>query len=122
MGKDIGKIYKYSQSQISTFSLKASDSSSSDLQTSSAIESTTTSVPSIREKNQNNFVLYSRNTIENDASITNNGDIKSCETGRKQNYIIPTTSTPNHHAQRIDTTSSSVLNLNTPTILSPVDE
>ena len=48
MGKDIGKIYKYSQSQISTFSLKAPVSSSSDPQTSSDIELTATYVPSIR--------------------------------------------------------------------------
>ena len=41
---------------------------------------------------------------------------------RKQetNHSIPTTSTPNHHAQRIATTSTSILNLHTPTILPPV--
>ena len=39
---------------------------------------------------------------------------------KKQYYIIPTISTPNHHTQRIATTSSSILNLNTPTILHPV--
>ena len=120
MGKDIGKIYKYSQSQLSTSSLKAPVSSSSDPQTSSAIGLTTTSVPSVRDKNQNNYVLYSQNTIHNDASITNNDDIQSCETARKQNYSIPKFSTPNHHTQRIATTSSSILNLNTPTILPPV--
>ena len=60
-------------------SLNAPDSSSSDPQTSSAIESTTISVPYIRDKNQNNSVLYSQKNIQNDASITNNGDIKSCK-------------------------------------------
>ena len=35
-------------------------------------------------------------------------------------YSIPTISTPNHHTQRIATTFSSILNLNTPTILSPI--
>ena len=50
MGKYIGRIYEYSQSQISTLSLKAPVSSSSDPQTSSAIELTTTYVPSVRNK------------------------------------------------------------------------
>ena len=61
-----------------------------------------------------------QNTIQNDARITNNDDIQSCETSRKQNYSIPTTSTPNHHAQYINTTSASILNLHTHTILPPV--
>ena len=69
MGKDIGQIYKLSQSQLSTSSLKAPVSSSSDPQTSSAIKLTTTCVPSATDKNQNNFVLYSQNTIQNDAII-----------------------------------------------------
>ena len=63
--------------------------------------------------------MYSPNTIQNDERITKNDDIQSCETARKKNYIIPTTSTPNNHTQRIATTSSSILNLNTPTILTP---
>ena len=47
MGKDIGQIYKYSQSQLSTLSLKVPVISYSDPQTPSAIELTTTSVPSV---------------------------------------------------------------------------
>ena len=78
------------------------------------------SVPSVREKNQNNSVLCSQNIIQDDVSITNNNGIQSCETARKQNYIIPTTSTPNHHAQHIAITSTSILNLHTPKILPPV--
>ena len=101
-------------------SLKAPVSSSSDPQTSPAIELTTPSVPSVRDKNQNNYVLYSRHTIQNDASITNNDDIHSCETAKKLKYSIPTFSTPNHHTQRIATTSSSILNVNTPKLLPPV--
>ena len=120
MGKVIGRIYKYSESQLSTLSLKASVSSSSDPKTSRAIELTTTSIPSVRDKNQNNYVLYSQNTIQNDASITNNDVIQSYETERKQNHSIPTISTPNHYTQCIATTSTSILNLNTPTILPPV--
>ena len=37
--------------------------------------------------------------------------------GIKTNYSIATISTPNHHTQHIYTTSSSILNLNTPMIL-----
>ena len=55
MGKDIGRIYKYSQSQLSTSSLKAPGSSSSDFQTSSDIKLTITSIPSVRDKNIKNI-------------------------------------------------------------------
>ena len=58
-----------------------------------------------------------QNTIHNDATITNNDDIQSCETQINQNYSIPDISTPNHHSQRISSTSSSRLTYNTPTIL-----
>ena len=34
---------------------------------------------------------------------------------RENNYSIPTTSTPNHHAQRIANTSTSISNLHTTT-------
>ena len=84
MGKYIGRIYKHSQSEISIFSLKTPVSSSSEPQTSSAIELTTTSVPSVTDKNKNNYVLYSQNTIHNYATITNNDDIQSCETEIKK--------------------------------------
>ena len=59
MEKDIGKFYKHGQPQLSTLPLKAPITSSSDPQTSSATNLTTTSIPSITEKNQNNSVLYS---------------------------------------------------------------
>ena len=39
---------------------------------------------------------------------------------QEKNYSIPTTSNPNHHAQRIGATSASLLNLNTPKSLPPV--
>ena len=80
MGKDIGLIYTHSQYQLSTLSLKTPVSSSSKPQTSSAIELTTTPIPSVRDKNQNNSVFHSQNTIQNDATITNNDNIQSCET------------------------------------------
>ena len=78
MGKDIGRIYKHSQSQISTLSIKAPVSLSSEPQTSFAIKITTTSVLSITDEHQNNYVLCSQNTMQNDATITNNEDIQSC--------------------------------------------
>ena len=80
MGKYFGRIYKHSQSQLSTLSLNLPVSSSSESQASSAIKIKTTSAPSARDKHQNNYVLYSQNTIQNDATITNNDYIKSCET------------------------------------------
>ena len=120
MGKDIGQIYKYSQSQLSTLSLKVPVISYSDPQTPSAIELTTTSVPSVWDKNQNNYVLYPQNPIQNDASITNNGDIQSYKTERKQNYITSNISKPNHHTKHIAMTYSSILNSNTPMILPQV--
>ena len=83
MGKDIGRIYKHSQSQPSNLSLNAPVSSSSEPQTSPAIGSKTTSVPSITYKIQNNSVLYPQNTVHNDATITNTDEIQSCETQKK---------------------------------------
>ena len=59
MGKGIGNFYKHSQYQTSTLSLKAPVSSSSEPQKYSAIELTTTSVPSATYKHQSNHVLYS---------------------------------------------------------------
>ena len=83
MGKYIGQIYKHGQYQLSTLPLKASVSSSSEPQTSSDIELTTTSVLSETEKYQNNYVLYSQNTIQNDATITTNDKIQSFETPKQ---------------------------------------
>ena len=81
-----------------------------------------TSVPSVREKNQNNSVFYSQNTIQNDASITNNDNIQYFDTARKENYSIQTISTPNHYTKIVATTSSSILNIYTPKILPPVSK
>ena len=120
MGKDIGRIYKHSQSQFSTLSIKAPVISYSDPQIFSAIKLATTSVPSITEKHQKKSVLCSQNTTHNDATITNNDDIQSCETQKRYFFNITTISTPNHHQQRIYSTSSSTLTSNTPKILPPV--
>ena len=64
--------------------------------------------------------LYSQNTIQNDATITNNDNNHSCETPQKHYYSIPKITTPNNHSQKIATTSSSRFKFNTPTILPPV--
>ena len=50
MGKGIGNIYKHSQYQLTTLSLKELVSSSSEPQTSSGIELTTMSIPSATDK------------------------------------------------------------------------
>ena len=57
---------------------------SSEPQTSTDIELTTTSAPSVTDKNQNKYVLYSQNNIHNDETITNNDDIQSCETAKNK--------------------------------------
>ena len=84
MGKNIGKIYKYNQPQLSISSLKAPINLSSDIQASPAIKLITTSIPYVRDKYQINYVLYSQNTMHNDAIITNNDDIQSFETSREK--------------------------------------
>ena len=84
MGKDKGIIYKHSQYQLSTLPIKAPVILSLASQTSSSVESTITSVPSIRDKKQTNYALCSKNSIQNDLSIKNNDDIHSCET-REEN-------------------------------------
>ena len=86
MSKYNGQIYKHSQSQLSTSSLKALVHSYLASLTSSSSEITTTSVPSVRDKKQNNSVLCAQNTIQNDVIITNNDNIQYCETARKKQY------------------------------------
>ena len=57
MGKDIGKNYKHSHSQLSTLSPKTPVISSSEPQTSSDIEVTTTSVTSVIDKHKFFFCI-----------------------------------------------------------------
>ena len=72
MGKAIGKIYKYSQCQPSTMSIRKPIISSLAAQTSSSTTITRTLVSSIIDKKESNSVLCSQNTIQNDLNITNN--------------------------------------------------
>ena len=48
----------------------------------------------IIDKEKTDSVLCSQNTTYNDLNTTNNYDIQSCETPRKQNDSIPTTYPP----------------------------
>ena len=57
MGKDIVRIYKHGQFQLSTSSLKVTLSSSPDPQKSPAIKLTSSYVPSVTDKNQKNLFL-----------------------------------------------------------------
>ena len=82
MEEFIRRIYKHIQSQLSTLSSNTAVGLSSEPQISSAIELTRTYVPYVTDKNKNNYVLYSKNTIQNDATITNNYNIQSCETAK----------------------------------------
>ena len=113
MGQDIGQIYKHSQSQLSTSLFKAPVCSSLASHTSSSIESTTASIPSVGDKKHNNYFLCSQNFIHNYVRIANNDNIPSCETARQQNYSILNTWTTNHHTHCISNTSASLLNLHT---------
>ena len=79
MVKKTGQIYNHSQFQLSNPIIKAPVISSVASQTSSSIELIIASVPSIIDKKPNS-VLCSKNSIQNDATITNNDDIQSCET------------------------------------------
>ena len=83
MGKDIGKIYKHGKHQLSNPSIKAPVLLSLASKTPSSIELTMTSVPSVRDKKTNSG-LCSKNSIQNDVSITNNDDTQSYETQRKK--------------------------------------
>ena len=75
MGKDIGRIYKHIQSQISTLSVKEPVFLYSDSQKSSSIYSKRTCVSSIIYKQQTDSVFSSKNTIQNYLNITNNDKI-----------------------------------------------
>ena len=66
--------------------------------------------------------MCSQNTIYNDATITNNEKIQSCETPKKQIFNISTVSTHNHHSQRIASTYSRRLTSNTIIILPTADK
>ena len=60
-----------------------------------------------------------KKTIHNDLNITNNDDIQSCKTPRKQSYSISTTLTPKHHMQHISAVSVRSFNVHTTEKLPP---
>ena len=84
MGKDTGIFYKHSQYQLSTLSINDNILLSLASQKSSYIELPTSCVLSISDKDQNDSILCSQNTIQNDLNITNIENIQSCETPRKK--------------------------------------
>ena len=114
------KNIKTYSTKLSNPSIQAPLLSYSASQTSSYIESTSTSVPSITVEKQTNSVLCSENSTQNNSSIRNNDNIKSCETRRTKIYIIPTTSTTNHYTQRIFYKSVNLLSIYTTTKLPTV--
>ena len=91
-------------------------------QTSSSIDSARTCVSYVIDKEQTDFVLCSQNTTPNDLNITSNYDIGSCETQRKQNYRIPTTSTKIDHVRRISAMPFCSFSLHTTVKLPPVSK
>ena len=64
MGKDIGRIYKHGQYQISTLSIKEIVISYSDSQTLSSIESKITPASSVIEKKNQFHFVFSRHRPE----------------------------------------------------------
>ena len=109
--------FKNSQSQLSISSLKAPVSSSSESQTSSAFELTTTSITCATYKHQNKYVfVFPKYHLEWCNHHKQWRHTVLWDT-KKQNYNISTISTPNHHSQRIASTSSSIFNYNTHEIL-----
>ena len=87
MGKEIGHSYKYYRSKLSTPTLKKPVLSSSAAHTSSASNSTPTSI---------SYQLDNKDiaTNQNNNNTSNTYDIQSCVTPRKQNYSVQATSTP----------------------------
>ena len=112
MGKDISCFYKDNQSNLSTPTLKKPVLSSSAYHTSSASNSTQTSI-SFRLDNKH------ITTNNNKNNISNIDDIQSCVTPRKQNYSVQVTSTPTHLTSLNDTLPIASVKLHTTTKLPP---
>ena len=110
VGKDIGRIYKHSQYQISTPSIKEPffHFSFSNI-ILHQINNNLCLFYYLQRANWFRFVFqkYHPELFKH----TNNDNIQSCETLRIYIYIIPTTSTPKHHAQRIGAMSVQYFNL-----------
>ena len=87
MGMEIGCSYKYYLSKISNPILKKPVLSSSDSHTSSASNSTLTSISSQLDNKD-------ITTNQNKNNTSNTDKIHSCVTPQKQNYSVKATSTP----------------------------
>ena len=89
MLKDIGRLQKNNRLKPSTPALKKAGLSSSASHTSSASNSTRTSILS---RLDNKHIT----TNQNNNNISNTGGIQSCVTPRKRNCSVQATSTPTH--------------------------
>ena len=87
MGKEIGRYFKYNRSKTSNKTLKKPVLSSSAAHTSSASNSTGTSISS-QIDNKDIF------TNQNKNNTSNTDDIHSCVTPQKQNYSVQATYIP----------------------------
>ena len=86
MGKEIGRFFKYNRLKPSTPTLKKPVLLSSAAHTSSASNSTGTSISSTLDNKD-------INTNQNKNITSNTDDIHSCVTPKKQNYSVQATST-----------------------------
>ena len=112
MGKEIGRFYKHDWMKLSIPTLKKPVLSSSYSRTSSASNSTQTSISS---RNDNIHIT----TIWNKNIILNTDDIQSFVTPQKQNYIVQATSPPTHLASLDVTLSIPSVKFNTTVKLPP---
>ena len=87
MGKEIGHYFKYSQTKISTPTLKKPVLSTSAAHTSSASNLIRTFISSQLDNEDSTSIKNKNNT-------SNTDDIHSCVTPRKQNYSVQATYTP----------------------------
>ena len=89
MDKEIGRLCKNNRSKSSTSTLKKPGLTSSACHTSSASNSTRTSIlPRLDNKHIT--------TNQNKNNVSNIDEIQSCVTSQKQNYIVQSTSKPTH--------------------------
>ena len=87
MSKEIGRFFKYNRSKLFIPTLKKPVLSSSAAHTSSASNSTQTSISSQLDNKDST-------TNQNKNNTSNIDDIHSCVTPQKQNYSVQATSTP----------------------------
>ena len=113
MGKEIGRSFKYNQSEISTPTLKTSVLYSSADHTSYTSNLKQTIISSQLDNKDSN-------AIQNTTDTSNIDDIHSYVTPRKHNYIVQATSTPPRLTPLKTTLPIAPVELHTTTKLPPV--